>query len=106
MSALASVFLVCCIVCSSSLAYNVEEVRVHESDEAAFSAVEELKQAIQSSFSRDNSRDSQGTKIIDDEISGYLEVNSGKGNVLGQTNSHSHSFFSIPFAEPPTGDLR
>ena len=46
------------------------------------------------------------TMQLNEYITGYPIVNTTSGAVMGQTNRHSHSFYSIPYAQPPIDDLR
>ena len=53
----------------------------------------------------------QQLEISNDDSNAFNVVNFPKVNAdsaifLGQTNEKSHSFYSIPYGEPPTGDLR
>jgi len=53
----------------------------------------------------------QQFEISDDKSSAsdvvnFPKVKSGPATFIGQTNEKAHSFHSIPYAEPPTGNLR
>ena len=53
----------------------------------------------------------QQFEISDDKSSAsdvvnFPKVNSGPATFIGQTNDKAHSFHSIPYAEPPIGNLR
>lgn len=43
---------------------------------------------------------------LDETIYALPVVATTSGRVMGQTNKESHSFYSVPYAEPPIGDLR
>lgn len=48
-----------------------------------------------------------GTTNVDDAIVyGHPVVDTTSGMMMGQTNSDSHAFYSVPYAEPPVGELR
>ena len=44
--------------------------------------------------------------LFDETIYDFPVVNTTSGMVMGQTNKDSHAFYSVPYAEPPVGDLR
>lgn len=41
-----------------------------------------------------------------EDVQGFPEVETTIGKLIGQTNSHSHSFYSVPYAESPEGEFR
>jgi len=43
---------------------------------------------------------------FDATIYGYPLVVTTSGMVMGQTNKESHTFYSVPYAQPPVGNLR
>ena len=43
---------------------------------------------------------------FDSTIYGYPLVDTTSGMVMGQTNKESHTFYSVPYAQPPVGNLR
>ena len=43
---------------------------------------------------------------FDETILGLPVVETTVGKVMGSTNRDSHSFYSVPYAEPPVGELR
>ena len=43
---------------------------------------------------------------FDDAIFGFPTIDTTSGMVMGQTNKDSHAFYSIPYAQPPVGELR
>ena len=53
---------------------------------------------------RNNYQD--GDWMFDNAILDYPMINTTSGMMKGQTNKHSHAFYSVPFAQPPVGSLR
>ena len=45
-------------------------------------------------------------KTNDFSLFSYPIVNAAGTSITGQTNSFAHSFYSIPYAESPVGELR
>ena len=43
---------------------------------------------------------------FDSAIYGFPLVDTTSGMVMGQTNKESHTFYSVPYAQPPVGNLR
>lgn len=83
----------------SLLANLLKEDQLKNSEEDLVKIIDDIERAEREKITSSNRR-------FPEDIHGFQSVSASTGLYIGQTNSHSHAFFSIPFAQAPIGELR